>query len=156
MRGGGLLPFVFLAACAHTVQRSAGNNGGGDPGVYETHPYWINFVPFGAGQLQNHDTTKGLSLAIVEGTTAATSLGIWLYLTVHYRGTYVPINEASRVRLMQRIEIGSGVAFLGLYALGVVDSVLHYQPRVKVRGVTVTITPHVDSIGLGFVATWAH
>jgi hypothetical protein len=98
--------------------------------TYEAHPYFVNFVPFGAGQFQNHQTRRGVLLAIGEGATFGVSAGIWFYLV----GTYgisannVPLSQAQTVRTLQQVEIGTGVACIGLYALGVVDALLHYRP----------------------------
>jgi hypothetical protein len=108
-----------LAGCAHDV---ASPN------------YSVNFVPFGAGQFQNDDASKGTAFAIAEGATAATSIGIWLYLDEHYRGREdeVPIADVSRVQTLERVEIGTGIAFFTLYSLGVVDALFHFRRSVRV------------------------
>jgi hypothetical protein len=100
--------------------------------VIETHPYYINFIPFGAGQFQNGDQRKGLFFAITEGVTGAVSAGIWLYLVGEYGlpGKVPPEKAESALRL-QQVEIGAGALCLGLMAWGVVDSLIHYQPSVK-------------------------
>jgi hypothetical protein len=103
--------------------------------VYEVRPYYVNFIPFGAGQFQNGDRGKGLAFAASQATTGALSAGIWLYLVGEYGiGGTVPDDEIERARLLQQIEIGAGVACLGLVAWGVVDSLLNYKPRVQVEG----------------------
>jgi hypothetical protein len=98
--------------------------------VYEAHPYFVNFVPFGAGQFQNHQRRRGVLLAIGEGATLGVSAGIWFYLVGTYgiSASNVPLSSAQTVRTLQQVEIGTGVACIGLYALGVVDSLLHYRP----------------------------
>lgn len=100
--------------------------------VIETRPYYINFVPFGAGQFQNGQPRKAIAFAAAQGVTGAVSAGIWLYLA----GTYgfngvVPDEDNSFVRRLESIEIGAGIACLGLMAWGIVDSLRHYQPSVQ-------------------------
>lgn len=105
-------------------------------GVYETHLFWLNIVPFGAGQFQNKHTTKGWLLAATEGATLVTSLGCWLYLGGKYgvRGGKVPLAEAASARRIQQIEVGTGIAFLALYLYGVIDGIRHYEPTIRVQG----------------------
>ncbi len=100
--------------------------------VIETRPYYINFVPFGAGQFQNGQPGKAIAFAASQGVTGAVSAGIWLYLA----GTYgingvVPDEDNAFVRRLEAIEIGAGAACLGLMAWGIVDSLRHYQPSVQ-------------------------
>jgi len=100
--------------------------------VIETHPYYINFIPFGAGQFQNGERRKGLFFAVTEGFTGAVSAGIWLYLVGEYGlpGKVDPARAESALRL-QQVEIAAGGICLGLMAWGVIDSLLHYKPSVK-------------------------
>jgi tetratricopeptide (TPR) repeat protein len=103
--------------------------------VYEVRPYYVNFIPFGAGQFQNGDRKKGLAFAASQAITGGVSAGIWLYLVGEYGiGGAVPADEVDRARRLQEIEVGAGIACLGLVAWGVVDSLLHYRPRVQVSG----------------------
>jgi tetratricopeptide (TPR) repeat protein len=103
--------------------------------VYEVHPYYVNFVPFGAGQFQNGQRGRGLVFAVGEGLTGAASAGLWLYLVSNYGyGGSVPPGEAAGARRLQQIEIGAGAAFLGLYAWGVIDALVHYKPRAQIQG----------------------
>lgn len=100
--------------------------------VIETRPYYVNFVPFGAGQFQNGQPRKGLAFAAGQGVTGAVSAGIWLYLvgTYGFNGT-VPKDDANFVRRLEQVEIGTGVACLGLVAYGIVDSLLNYKPSAQ-------------------------
>jgi len=104
--------------------------------VYETHPYYVNFVPFGAGQFQDHRIGKGILVAAGEVATGGASAGIWLYLVGKYglESRNVPLASASTVRTLQQVEIATGLGFLGFYAYGVIDSLLHYKPRAQIQG----------------------
>jgi hypothetical protein len=103
--------------------------------VYEVRPFYVNFVPFGAGQFQNGDRTKGLLFSTAQALTFAASAGIWVYLTSQYGyNGRVPPEDAENVRLMQQLEIGAGIAFWSIYSWSVVDSLLHYKPRAQVEG----------------------
>jgi tetratricopeptide (TPR) repeat protein len=103
--------------------------------VYEVRPFYVNFIPFGIGQLQNRQVGKGLLFASSQFVTGGASMGIWIYLVRKYGyGGNVPAADAAFARRLQQIEIGTGAACLGLMAWGIVDSVIHYQPRTQVSG----------------------
>ena len=116
--------------------------------VLEVHPYYVNFVPFGAGQFQNHDRTKGILFAAGEGLTLSGSFGIWLYLVGKY-GINCPhcvaTQDADSVRSYQQLEIGLGIAFIGIYFAGAIDSVIHYQPHAEVKGDESLLPPELRS-----------
>src|SRR5262249_18708107 len=66
---------------------------------------------------------------------AGLSVGIFVYLSGKYGlNAAVPAAEVPGVRQLEQIEIGTGIAFFAIYALGVVDSLLHYKPRVQIEG----------------------
>jgi tetratricopeptide (TPR) repeat protein len=100
---------------------------------FESHPLYLNFVPFGVGQFQNKQDAKGAFFAATEGVTLIASVSIWLYLVNTYgvRSTRVGQEDATRVLRLQQIEIGTGFAFLGLWVLGAVDSYLNYKPQTR-------------------------
>jgi len=103
--------------------------------VVERRSFGVNFVPFGAGQFQNKQPTRGLLFAAGEGLTGGLSIGIFIYLSGRYGLTAsVPAAEVPGVHQLEQIEIGTGIAFFAIYALGVVDSLLHYKPRVQIEG----------------------
>ena len=110
--------------------------------VYEARPYFINFLPFGAGQFQNKQTGKVLLIGGLQLVTFGASVGIFVYLA----GTYgleakVPLEDGPGVRRLQQIEIATGVAFIGLYAYGVIDALRNYKPNVRVKGDDSLIPP---------------
>lgn len=103
--------------------------------VVERRSFGVNFVPFGAGQFQNKQPTRGLLFAAGQGVTGGLSLGIFIYLAGKYGvNAAIPTSEVPGARQLQQVEIGAGVAFYVLYAWGVVDALLHYKPRVQVEG----------------------
>ena len=96
--------------------------------VVEKRPYYVNFIPFGAGQFQNGDNGKGIFFSAAESVTGGVSMLIFGYHAVKYGfGGKVPRDEAGTVRRTQQIQIGAGIACLGLMAWGIVDSLMHYQ-----------------------------
>lgn len=101
----------------------------------ESHSFLLNFVPFGVGQYQNGDIGKGAFFTAAEGAMFGTSLGIWFYLVSNYglRSTRVPLKDANTVLRLQQLEIGTGIAFYGLWVWGAIDAYLHYQPQVRIE-----------------------
>lgn len=104
--------------------------------VYKQNLYAVNFTPLGFGQLQNGETLKFALFGSTELATLGTSAGIWLYLVAKYgiRSDKVAADDGPFVRRLQQIEIVSGVAFLGLYAWSVIDSLRHYEAQTRVQG----------------------
>ncbi len=99
--------------------------------IVEKRDYYVNFIPFGAGQFQNGQTRKGLAFATAQGVTGALSAGIWMYLVGSYGlSGSVPSEDSGTVFRLQQIEIGSGAVFLGLAAWGIVDALVHYKPTI--------------------------
>jgi len=96
--------------------------------VYEAQQYWLNFVPFGVGQLQNGQRGKAIAFFASEAAMAAASFGIWIYLNRTYPNGQVPRDEIDAALNLQRLEIVSGGAFLLLAGWGIVDSILNYEP----------------------------
>jgi tetratricopeptide (TPR) repeat protein len=92
-------------------------------------------VPFGVGQFQNGDSRKGAFFLGAGLITFTTSTGIFAYLTNKYgiKSDKVPLDEGPRVRRLQQIEIGTGIAFWGLWIWGAIDAYRHYKPQVRVK-----------------------
>ena len=53
----------------------------------------------------------------------------------------MPLKDGPRVRQLQQIEIGTGVAFFALYAWGVVDAMINYKSTRLVKGDDSLIPP---------------
>jgi hypothetical protein len=102
--------------------------------VYEPHPFYLNFFP-PIGQIQNDDNWKAALIGTGEVLTLATSAGIWGYLVDKYglNNSHLNVDRqtAQDIRTLQEIEVGSGIAFLGIYAFGVYDAIRNYHPQVK-------------------------
>jgi hypothetical protein len=100
--------------------------------VIETRPYYVNYIPFGAGQFQNGDRRKGLFFAAAESVTGGLSAGLFLYIYGQYGfGAKISRDEANTVLTLQRAEIGAGSACIALMLWGLFDSLVHYQPSVR-------------------------
>ena len=112
--------------------------------VYETRPYYVNFVPFGAGQFQNGDRGSGVFFAVSEGLTGGV-LGGHLRSTSSTTYGFVatgPDRRGHRASASSsRSRSGRGIAFLGLYAWGVVDSLFHYTAAPADRRATTRSLP---------------
>jgi tetratricopeptide (TPR) repeat protein len=108
----------------------------------------VNFVP-GWGQFQNKQPLKATLFLTGQVVTAGTSFGIWYYLVRRYgiRSDRVPLEDGPRVRRLQQIEIGAGVAFFALYAWGVVDALRHYQPTVRTEIDESQLPPEIRELG---------
>lgn len=104
--------------------------------VYRSNYYALNFVPFGVGQYQNGHKLKAALFAGGQLATLGTSVGIWYFLVNKYgiRSDQVPRDDGPSVRRLQQIEIGTGLAFYGLWVWSVVDALRHYEPQRRVAG----------------------
>ncbi|MDQ3334424.1 MAG: hypothetical protein M4D80_04620 [Myxococcota bacterium] len=100
---------------------------------FETRSWGLNFAPLGAGQFQNGHRTKGTLVAIGQGATAVTSLGVFIYLATTYGlEAKVPLEDAASVRRLQQVEVASGVLFFAIYGYSIVDGILNFKPRVQI------------------------
>lgn len=101
----------------------------------EVHHYGYNFLPFGVGQFQNGESTKGYLFASGQGLALSGSFGLWLYLVSKY-GVNCPhcvkLEDADSVRNMQFASIALGAVAIGLYGWSVIDAVRNYKAQVRV------------------------
>ncbi len=110
-------------------------------GVYERNSYAVNFLPF-AAQIQNKQRTKAYIFGGAMLVTGGVSLGTFVYLA----GTYgleakIPLKDGPRVRRLQQIEIGTGIAFFGIYIAGVIDAIRNYKSNRLIKGDDSLIPP---------------
>jgi hypothetical protein len=94
------------------------------------HPYAVNFLPFGAGQLAEGQRGKGWALLAAESTFAAASLGLWIAEQVKYPDGRVhqPSQSLDTANALETVRIATGGAFFALWAIGVVDALRHFTP----------------------------
>ena len=114
--------------------------------MVEEHVYLLNFLPFGVGQFQNGDTTKGIIIAVSQVVLGAVNIGAILAhnaiaddpsrrcsVSTPTNCSNPPIPDSDRA-LLQNIDIVKYVSaglFWGVYAYGVADSLVHYVPRIE-------------------------
>ncbi|HTT70632.1 MAG TPA: tetratricopeptide repeat protein [Anaeromyxobacteraceae bacterium] len=111
----------------------------------EKRLYMFNWMPFGAGQFQNGQPTKGTVIAAAELVFAAANLGAILYhnqlaqdpsrrcSTVAANCSRPPYTDSVRSDLsnVDLVKYVSAGLFWGLYAYGVYDAHRFYVPRVE-------------------------
>ncbi len=113
--------------------------------VYQERPFWFNFLPFGLAQYTQGRVGSSLLFAGLQAPMFAANVGIYIYLvrTYGFTSTSVPITDGPRVRRLQQIQIGTGVAFIGFYAWGLFDAIRHHKPRQLVQGDDSLIPPEL-------------
>jgi tetratricopeptide (TPR) repeat protein len=128
--------------------------------IVQEHIYLLNFLPFGVGQFQNGDTTKGIIIAVSQVVLGAVNLGaIFAHnaiaqdssrrcsVSTQTNCSNPPIPDSDRA-LLQNIDVVKYVSaglFWGVYAYGVADSLIHYVPRIETE-----ITPTRAAIKLSW------
>ena len=128
--------------------------------LVEEHVYMLNFLPFGVGQFQNGDTTKGIIIAVSQVVFGAVNLGAILahnaiaddpsrrcLVSTPTNCSNPPIPDSDRA-LLQNIDIVKYVSaglFWGVYAYGVVDSLANFVPRIETE-----ITPGRTAVKLSW------
>jgi hypothetical protein len=124
----------------------------------EHRSYAVNFLPFGAGQFQNQQRSKGWLFLGVEAGLAAISVGAFItnfatYGTSPERGCRVtfevPPCPAAEVdhsredasRNLMRVQVASGALFFAVAIWGVVDALRNFRADVPLGEVYVPVTP---------------
>ncbi len=100
--------------------------------VIEKRPYYVNFIPFGAGQFQNGDNGWGMFFSVSEGVTGATSAILWAYQVLRW-GFPIdpPVEDYSTVHRIQQIQVATGIACIGLIGAGIIHALMNYEPTVQ-------------------------
>jgi len=113
----------------------------------EHRPYSVNFLPFGAGQFQNQQRTKGWAFLAAEAVLGAVSLGAFITnfviygtsperdCTVPYVNNMCPVDKVDHSReeeshTITRVQVVSGAAFFGVALWGVIDAIGNYRAEV--------------------------
>jgi hypothetical protein len=100
--------------------------------VIEKRDYFVNFIPFGAGQFQNGQRIKGVAFFVTEAVLGATSVAAYAAQIVKYGFTGpVPRDDVSSVRRLQFAQITTGGLCLGVMAWGIIDSLANYRPTIQ-------------------------
>lgn len=128
--------------------------------VVEEHIYMLNFLPFGVGQFQNGDTTKGIVIAVSQVVFGAINIGaIFAHnaiaddpsrrcsVSTVTNCSNPPIPDSDRA-LLNNIDVVKYVSaglFWGMYIYGVADALIHYVPRIETE-----ITPGRAAVKLSW------
>ena len=139
--------------------------------VVEKRNYFVNFVPFGAGQFQNGQTEKGVAFAVSQGLLGGTSMAMFAIQQLQYN-PYRPdqVDAINRLRLVQ---LSTGGLALAIMAWGVIDALANYEATVERRAdesllpdhfpglrpnepatSSFRLTPSLEPAGAGLSATW--
>ncbi len=115
----------------------------------EKRSWLVNFVPFGAGQFFQGRTEWGVTFAVSEAVLAGVSIASYfaiesLFEDISYDysdrlgtpdGKYrvtvrgIPVAKRSAADVWRTLKISTGIAFYVVWALGVVDALLHHTPE---------------------------
>jgi len=128
--------------------------------IVQEHIFMLNFLPFGVGQFQNGDTTRGIIIAVSQVVLGAVNLGaIFAHNAIAddpsrrcsvssaTNCSNPPIPDSDRA-LLQNIDVVKYVSaglFWGVYVYGVADALIHYVPRIETE-----ITPTKAAIKLSW------
>lgn len=94
----------------------------------------FNFLPLGVGQFQNQQDAKGWLFVGLQVLAATVSVSAYTYLKYKYPKGTVPANEVTSARQIQYLQVGGGIAFYGLWLVGVVDALIFQKPtRVDIQ-----------------------
>ena len=114
--------------------------------VVQEHVYLLNFMPFGIGQFQNGDTTKGIVIAVSQVVFGAINLAaIFTHnaiaqdpsrrcsvsTTTNCSNPPIPDSDRELLNNIDIVKYVSAGLFWGVYAYGVADSLIHYVPRIE-------------------------
>ncbi|HQR29787.1 MAG TPA: tetratricopeptide repeat protein [Anaeromyxobacteraceae bacterium] len=128
--------------------------------VVQEHVYLLNFMPFGIGQFQNGDTTKGIVIAVSQVVFGAINLGaIFAHnaiaqdpsrrcsvsTTTNCSNPPIPDSDRELLNNIDIVKYVSAGLFWGVYAYGVADSLVHYVPRIETE-----ITPGKAAVKLSW------
>ncbi len=92
------------------------------------NPYWVNFIPFGAGQFQNEDYVKGgLFLGFEAGLFALNITGYAMLRQTEGDDGYVATKDLSKAQAWRATQYAAFGALVLLAVGGVVDAVLNWD-----------------------------
>jgi hypothetical protein len=97
--------------------------------VVEKHYRIIGFIPFGAGQFQNHQIGYGVGFAVGEALLGATWIGLTVTINQRYPGGKVPLGEHDLANTLAGLQIGSAAAFWAVVLWGIIDAQVKFVPE---------------------------
>jgi hypothetical protein len=136
--------------------------------VIERHHRIIGFIPFGAGQFQNHHLGWGIGFAVSESLIGAAWIGLTIAIDQKYPHGVVPIGQHDEANTLANVQLGTAVAFWAVVAWGIIDAQVRFVPEHVVGGhelppgkppqpkLKASLTPLVAPglYGLGFQGAW--
>lgn len=145
-------------------QRQAAAPGDGPPLMVERHNFALVFLPLGAGQFQNGDTSSGYVLASVQVLSGLTSVLSYIAIEQMRTDGGFTRSDIRLARNLDTVKWASAVLFYAAYAYSVGDAWIKYEPEVirpptggqVLRSESFQITPSIDikdgggALGLGF------
>ncbi len=100
----------------------------------ERHSPALALLPFGAGQFQNGNPKLAWGLLVPEVVLGAASVfGYSWYLLHRLPDGNFNAQDYDTAIAMRAVQIGSGAAFLGLWAFGAAEALWHFNSTVTVR-----------------------
>jgi hypothetical protein len=114
--------------------------------LVQEHIYLLNFLPFGVGQFQNGDNTKGIIIAVSQVVLGAVNLGaIFAHNAIaqdpsrrcsvstptNCSNPPIPDSDRALLQNIDTVKYVSAGLFWGVYIYGVADSLIHYVPRIE-------------------------
>lgn len=110
--------------------------------------FFVNFLPFGAGQFQNGQRKKGWAFLVTESLLGSASVGAFatnlaVYGLRQQRRCRVDSGSAAcppdlidhtqenRARWLTRVQVASGAMFFGAIAWGILDALYYYEPETQ-------------------------
>lgn len=96
--------------------------------VKRYNPYFVNFIPFGAGQFQNEQATKGALFLSSEVLTLGFNIaGYFATLGLQSGDGYYSTGNAERAREWRIVQYVSLGALAALMVGGIIDAVLNHK-----------------------------
>jgi hypothetical protein len=139
-------------------RKAAEARGTGKTITIEKRPFWMNFLPFGAGQFQQERTGWGIAFAVSEGVFAITSIvAYWAIelLKVDVRESYeglltnatgrtirgIPQSAEAQRDAWRVVKFATGGAFYAAWIAGIVDAVLHHDGDKRTESKEANVPP---------------
>jgi len=111
-------------------------------------PFWVNFLPFGAGQFQQRRSRLGVTLAASEAALAAASLASFFIVeglvkertisvetepgrTVDLTVKHVDEGDRGKLDAWKTVRLTTGIGFYALYLFGVIEAIGHHGRSVS-------------------------